>query len=79
VSVTTHFVEGDVVGFRPFWLGKVENIILKVDGVKKYGWGPFRVKGIVEDRNGVQLHIQTHAGTEDILPIRWFVDLETHI
>ncbi|GEM_PF-4140286 len=74
------FPEGAVVGFRRSRFGGMaEYLMLQVECVAKYGRGPFRVKGVVEDRNGTQLHIQTPAGAEDILPIRWFVDWEMSV
>lgn len=73
------FSEGDVVGFRRSHLGGMaEYLMLEVEGVRKYGVGPFRVNAIVEDRNGIQLHISTESGEEAILPMRWFISWKNH-
>ena len=73
---TRHFSDGDVVGFRRSGLNKTEHAILETEGVIKYGWGPFRVKGTVEDRNGRQLHIDTNFGKDALLPTAWFIPWE---
>ena len=75
-----HFTAGDVVGFRPYGLGKIENDFLNTEGIKRHGWGPFCVKDVVEDRNGNQLHvsISTERGQDFILPTRWFIHWDTH-
>lgn len=74
------FSEGDVVGFRcSHFGGMAEYLMLQTEGVAKYGRGPFRVKGTVEDRNGIQLHVSTEGGGEAILPMKWFIHWESHL
>ena len=70
---TKYFSDGDMVGFCLSGLEKAEKVVFETDGVGKHGRGPFRVKGIVEDRNGGQLHIDTNSGEDAIFPATWFV------
>lgn len=78
MSAITRFAEDDVVGFRPMGLGKAEKMFFEAEGVEKHGWGPFRVKGIVEDRNGSQLHVSVNNGQDAILPTNWFIPWAIH-
>ena len=73
------FPKGDAVGFRKSRFGSMaEYLMLQIEGVAKYGAGPFRVKGIVEDRNGIQMHVETETGEDPILPASWFIDWKIH-
>ncbi len=74
------FAVDDIVGFRPYGLGKMENVALESEGIRRYGWGPFRVIDRVEDRNGIQIHVRVSAdgGQDAILPARWFILWDTH-
>ena len=69
------FFEGDRVGFRRSRFGSMAGYLMfQVEGVAKYGWGPFRVLEVIEDRNGSQLLVSIDDnGGDAILPKEWFI------
>ena len=67
----TRFTREDIVGLFGPGFDKAENAFLE-DARATYGQGPFYVQGIIEDRNGSQLHVITTSGDDAILPHHWF-------
>lgn len=75
---TMQFVKDDMVRLCPAGLPKAEGFFCRTEGVEKYGNGYFVVQEVIEDREGVHLHVVDPGTHQDvILPSRWFVKRET--